>query len=70
MSRGCCEEEGGSEVRIAATVFTLLPNDFFQLHQGIEGNWLQYLQLPHGSSESGALTRRRGLLRNRESSLT
>lgn len=55
-------------MKIAATVFTLLTNDFLPPCRD-EENSLQYLQLPHGRSESGTLTCYRGLLRDHESSL-
>lgn len=49
------EEEGGTEVKIAATVLTQLTNDFLPPCRA-EENWLQYLQLPHGCWESRMLT--------------
>lgn len=59
-SSGCSEEEGNREVKIAATVFTLLTNDFLPPCRK-EENSLQYRQLPHGRSESGLLTCYHGL---------
>lgn len=69
-SRGCGEEEGGREVKIAATVFALLPDDFptSAKRRDLRRTGTQYLRPPHGCSESAARARRRGVLTNRESS--